>query len=96
MPPPPASLLATLPDRVLLLTVSVPLCLKMPPPAEPAVLPDRVLPLTVSVPLFADAATVVVAELPDRVLPLTVSVPVVVRCRRHHWRRMLPDRVLRR
>ena len=46
------SLLAKLPDRVLLLTVSVPLCLKMPPPAELTVLLDRVLPLTVSVPLF--------------------------------------------
>src|SRR6516164_8333051 len=70
MPPPSP---AELPDRVLLLTVSVP-PFAMPPPSK-AELPDRVLLLTVSVPPFAMPPPLSPAELPDRVLLLTVSVP---------------------
>ncbi len=48
MPPPPK--LAELAERVLFVTVSVPL-LKMPPPPKLAELAERVLFVTVSVPL---------------------------------------------
>jgi hypothetical protein len=46
MPPPKLALL--LPERVLLVTVSVPPSLRMPPPSK-AVLPESVLLVTVSV-----------------------------------------------
>src|SRR6516162_4830244 len=79
LPPPTAEL----PDRVLLLTVSVPTLLKMPPRSPE--LPARVLLLTVSVPPLTmppptPAPTFglgTVAELPDRVLPVTVAVPAL-------------------
>src|SRR6516165_7326524 len=82
MPPPVP---AELPDRVLSLTVTVPL-LAMPPPLYmPAELPDRVLLLTVSLPSLKMAPPPEmgnpVAELPDRVLLLTVSVPPVYKYR---------------
>src|SRR5438874_269303 len=71
--PPPAEA-ATLLDRVLPLTVSVPSLWSLLPPSVAALL-DRVLLLTVSVLSLWMPPPSWVAELPDRVLPLTVSVP---------------------
>ena len=70
MPPP---LLALLPEKVLLLTVSPPK-LEIPPPAWPALLPEKVLLLTVTVLVLLEMPPpLLLALLPKKVLLLTVS-----------------------
>src|SRR5262249_32411364 len=67
---------AVLAESVLLLTVSVPLTMRMLPPSPYAVLPARVLLLTVTAPppmLIAPPGPYTV--LPESVLLLTIAVP---------------------
>src|SRR5215207_1587285 len=92
--PPPRPPVALLPERVELLTVSVPLELYMPPP-ELALLPQRVELLTVSVPLELNMPPPPeLALLPQRVELLTVSVlPIVSLYIPPPWLALLPERV---
>ena len=70
--PPPAAW-AVLPEKVLLVTVSVP-TLAIPPPVPREILPEKVLLATVSVPLLAIPLPSS-DELPEKVLLVTVNVP---------------------
>ena len=72
---PPPSLSALLPERVLFVTVSVPLVVDAAAAVPVALLPERVLFVTVSVPWLIDAAAVRRRALPCwivRLLRLTV------------------------
>ena len=75
-----AAEVALLPEKVLLVTVSVPPVLTMPPPALLALLPEKVLLVTVSVPpSLKMPPPPPPALLPEKVLLVTVSVPPLLK-----------------